>query len=148
MPRPTATITDVEAREESVRVARPRSDADHYAKHLGIEGVHASPDSGRAELLIDARHLNDLGRVHGGALFSLADAAIALAANATPREIAVVTVSQIQFLESVMSGDHLVATAEREFRRRRRSGYRVRIVRGDDLVALGASETLVIQQAA
>jgi acyl-CoA thioesterase len=146
MLNPNAAMTDFEARDESVALARPCSDADQYAKHLGIVGVHASPVSGRAELLIDARHLNDLGRVHGGALFSLADAAIALAANATPREIALVTVSQIQFLEAVMPGDHLVATAEREFRRRRRAGYRVRVMRGDDLVALGSGETLVIEQ--
>jgi acyl-CoA thioesterase len=137
-------MTDTGEREVSVRLARPCSDADQYAKHLGIVGVHADPMSARAELVIDTRHLNDLGRVHGGALFSLADAAIALAANATPPEIAFVTVSHIQFLEGVMRGEHLVATAEREFRRRRRSGYRVRIMRGEDLVALASGETIVI----
>jgi acyl-CoA thioesterase len=133
--------------DATVALAAPCSDADHYAKHLGIVGVHATPASGRAELALDARHLNAAGRVHGGALFSLADAAIALAANATPREIAVLTASHIQFLEAVMPGEHLVATAEREVRRRRRSVYRVRIMRGDDLVALGSGDTLVIEHA-
>jgi acyl-CoA thioesterase len=140
-------VTSTDVRDDSVTLAGPCSDADHYAKHLGIVGVHASASLGRAELAVDARHVNAAGRVHGGALFSLADAAIALAANATTREVAVVTASHIQFLEAVMPGEHLVATAEREFRRGRRSGYRVRIMRGDDMVALGSGETLVIDVA-
>ncbi|HEY2652918.1 MAG TPA: hotdog fold thioesterase [Solirubrobacteraceae bacterium] len=140
-------MPDLEARGARARLVGPCSDADEFAKHLGIVGLDANQMSGRTELIIDARHLNDLGRVHGGALFSLADAAIALAANATPTEIALVTVSHIQFLEAVMPGDHLVATAEREFRRRRRSGYRVRIMRGEELVALGTGETLAIERA-
>jgi len=137
---------DNDHREETVALARPCSDADNYAKHLGIVGVNTGPTSGRAELAIDSRHLNDLGRVHGGALFSLADAAIALAANAAPGEVAVVTVGQIQFVEAVGPDDHLVAIAEREFRRRRRAGYRVRVMRGDELVALGTGETIAIPQ--
>lgn len=122
----------------------PCSDADVYTRYLGIVGVAATPESGIAELALDERHLNATGRVHGGALFSLADAAVALAANATADEVAVVTVSNIQFLQAAMPGERLVATAKREFRRRRRAGYRVRITRGDDLVALASGETRLV----
>jgi hypothetical protein len=37
-----------------------------------------------------------------------------------------------------------VATAVREFRLRRRAGYRVRITCEDEIVAVGSGETLVI----
>jgi acyl-CoA thioesterase len=131
----------------AARPAAPCSDADLYAKHLGIVGLHASPGRGRAEVSLDGRHLNAAGRVHGGAVFSLADAAIALAANAAAPEVAVIIASHIQFLEAVMPGEHLVAAAECEFRRGRRSGYVVRVARADELVAVGHGETVDIAHA-
>jgi acyl-CoA thioesterase len=98
----------------------------------------------RAELELQERHLNDIGRAHGGVLFSLADAAVALAANAAPPERAVVTIGGIQFLRPAVSRERLVATAVRDFRLRRRAGYRVRIASGEEIVALVTAETLVI----
>jgi acyl-CoA thioesterase len=126
------------------QVGGPCSADDHYAALLGIVPLSASAGSARAELVVQERHLNDIGRIHGGALFSLADAAVALAANATDAERAVVTMGEIQFLRPAVSGERLVATAVREFRIRRRAGYRVRITSGQELVALATGETLVI----
>ena len=97
-------------------------------------------------MTLGEHHLNDIGRAHGGALFSLADAAVALTANATPGERAVVTASSIQFTRPAAHGDRLVATAVREFRLRRRAGYRVRITCGTSVVAVGSGETLVIDR--
>jgi acyl-CoA thioesterase len=125
-------------------IGGPCSADDHYAALLGIVALSASASSGRAELLVQERHLNDIGRVHGGALFSLADAAVALATNTMESERAVVTIGEIQFLRPAASGERLVATAVREFRLRRRAGYRVRITAGRELVALATGETLVI----
>jgi phenylacetic acid degradation protein PaaD len=137
-------MTPGEVETNDVLPGGPCSEADVYTRYLGIVGVAATPESGRAEMALDERHLNAVGRVHGGAIFSLADAAVALAANATADEVAVVTVSNIQYLQAAVPGERLVATAALEFRRRRRAGYRVRITRGNDLIALVSGETLVV----
>ncbi len=122
----------------------PCGQDDRYAAHLDIEPLSADAMTAQAAMTLGEHHLNDIGRAHGGALFSLADAAVALTANATPGERAVVTGSSIQFTRPAASGDRLVATAVREFRLRRRAGYRVRITCGEDVVAVGSGETLVI----
>jgi acyl-CoA thioesterase len=121
----------------------PCSAADRHAAALGIVRGSTACDSASAELVAAERHLNGDGVVHGGVLFSLADAAVALAANAVAGETALVTGAQIQFLETAHPGDHLVAVAQQEFRRGRRAGYRVRVERGNDLIAVGHGETLV-----
>ncbi len=122
----------------------PCGEDDRYAAHLGIEPLSADATTAQAVMTLGEQHLNDIGRAHGGALFSLADAAVALTANATPGERAVVTASSIQFTRPAAHGDRLVATAVREFRLRRRAGYRVRITCEDEIVAVGSGETLVI----
>jgi phenylacetic acid degradation protein PaaD len=122
----------------------PCGQDDRYAAHLGIQAISADATTAQAAMTLGEQHLNDIGRAHGGALFSLADAAVALTANATPGERAVVTGSSIQFTRPAAHGDRLVATAVREFRLRRRAGYRVRITCEDDVVAVGSGETLVI----
>ena len=58
-------------------------------------------DGGRAvfRLAPDPRHLNFLGSVHGGALFSLADSALGVASNSWGRVSVALTV-EIQFLSA------------------------------------------------
>ena len=117
---------------------------DRFASLLGIEALAADPAAAQAAMTLDEHHMNDIGRAHGGALFSLADAAVALAANADADEQAVVTIGQLQLVRAARHGERLVASAVREFRLRRRAGYRVRITSGDELVAVGTGETLVL----
>jgi acyl-CoA thioesterase len=117
---------------------------DRFASLLGIEALAADPAAAQAAMTLDEHHMNDIGRAHGGALFSLADAAVALAANADADEQAVVTIAQLQLVRAARRGERLVAAAVREFRLRRRAGYRVRITSGDKLVTVGTGETLVL----
>lgn len=119
--------------------AGPCSEADRFANDLGIVALHAQADHARAEMQVDSGHLNAAARAHGGAIFSLADAAVALAANTS--SVAVVSSCHLHFLEAANVGDHLLATAELEYRRGRRAGYRVRVTRGEELVAYGTSQT-------
>jgi acyl-CoA thioesterase len=125
-------------------VTGPCTVGDRFASLLGIEALAADPAAAQAAMTLDEHHMNDIGRAHGGALFSLADAAVALAANADADEQAVVTIAQLQLVRAARRGERLVAAAVREFRLRRRAGYRVRITSGDELVAVGTGETLVL----
>ena len=54
---------------------------DAYASYSGIELVDVGPGTARVRMKIDERHQNSHGTVHGGAIFTLADAAFALASN-------------------------------------------------------------------
>lgn len=54
---------------------------DRFAKHCGIELVEVSPGYAKVKMTIDTYHLNGVDMVHGGAIFTLADFAFAVAAN-------------------------------------------------------------------
>jgi acyl-CoA thioesterase len=54
---------------------------DGFAKLLGIELLEAENGRALARMLITAQHLNSHGTLHGGAIFSLADAVFAAASN-------------------------------------------------------------------
>jgi acyl-CoA thioesterase len=54
---------------------------DAFARHLGIELTGYGDGEATAQLTVEARHLNSAGFLHGGAIFSLADAAFSAAAN-------------------------------------------------------------------
>ena len=58
---------------------------DQVLKALGIEPVECRPGYARTRMALDGRQANSVGIAHGGALFSLADLALALAANAHGR---------------------------------------------------------------
>jgi len=57
-------------------------DRDAFGRLVGIQAVFIEP--GRARMRLDPgdQHRNGLGMVHGGALFTLADLALAAASNA------------------------------------------------------------------
>ena len=56
-------------------------DQDHFAKYIGIRLLEVSKGRATAELSIEGHHLNGLGLVHGGAIFTLADLVFAAASN-------------------------------------------------------------------
>jgi acyl-CoA thioesterase len=55
---------------------------DQFAELLGVQVLHRSFDEARCKLNIKDEHMNALGGVHGGVIFSLADIAFAMACNA------------------------------------------------------------------
>ena len=56
-------------------------DRDAFAKSLGIRLIEARPGYAKAAMDITQNHRNGAGIAHGGAIFSLADLAFAVAAN-------------------------------------------------------------------
>ena len=54
---------------------------DQFAKYVGIELMEASAGKAKVRLKIKEHHLNGVNLVHGGAIFSLADFAFAVASN-------------------------------------------------------------------
>jgi len=54
---------------------------DAFARYLGVEMLTYGDGRAAARLEVKAHHLNSAGCLHGGAVFSLADAAFSAAAN-------------------------------------------------------------------
>ena len=67
----------------------PLSSADRFARGLGLRLVALEQGRAVVELATRPDHCSDLGKVHGGVLFSLADAALAAASNSRTGEMAV-----------------------------------------------------------
>lgn len=107
---------------------------DRYAGMLGVELTGTDPI--QVSMTIGPQHLNFLGVTHGGAMFSLADCAFALASNAAgARAVAIDT--HLVLTGGSKEGDVLVATAEETTRGRKLGTYRIVVERsGERIVGL------------
>lgn len=108
--------------------------ADPYAALLGIELRREDPIE--VAMAIRADHQNFLSVTHGGAMFSLADCAFALASNrAGDRAVAIDT--HLVLTGGSSEGDVLTAIAEETTRGRTLATYRIVVRRnGDRIVGL------------
>ena len=97
---------------------------DPYCGLLGIELTTLEPGLAETELEITDAHRNFHGIPHGGATYSLADAAFAAASNAEGTD-AFALETNISYLEAVDVGATLIARAERTHERGRTGEYEV-----------------------
>jgi acyl-CoA thioesterase len=116
--------------DPSLEVNRARLEAlfrsDGWVGTLGAELVEWGGGRAVFRLRPEVRHGNFVGTTHGGALFSLADAAIGVASNSWGR-VAVLLTAESQFLSAPQPGEVLVARAEERSRTRRTAAYAVDI---------------------
>ncbi len=103
---------------------RERVAADPYCDVLGIEVTDLAPGEARTELTVTDELVNFHGTPHGGAIYSLADAAFAAASNSHGRT-AVALETNISYLEAVAVGETLTATAEETHAAGRTAEYEV-----------------------
>ena len=98
--------------QEEIVVDRVREyfQRDELAKTLGIELLEVAPGRAVARMRLEKRHTNSLGIAHGGALFSLADFAFAVACNSHGR-LSVAVNCSISFISAAHEG---IVTAEAE----------------------------------
>ncbi|MCS6965129.1 hydroxyphenylacetyl-CoA thioesterase PaaI [Thermoflexus sp.] len=107
---------------------------DPFMTTLGMEGEILSPGRARTRGIVRPEHLNLHGTAHGGFVYTLADAAFALASNSHGvRAVALST--HMEYLRPVQAGDSLEAIAEEIHRGSRTALYRVEVRRGEELVA-------------
>jgi len=76
---------------------------DRLAEYLGIELVEVSLGKAVAKMDVKDEHLNGINTVHGGAIFTLADFAFAVAANSHGRITVAINVS-ISFMKAATNG--------------------------------------------
>ncbi len=83
---------------------------DKFATGAGCEIVECAPGFAKAQMKISGAHSNGMGAVMGGAIFTLADFALAVASN-IDEEPSVSVSNTIEFCSSC-KGDTLIATAK------------------------------------
>jgi acyl-CoA thioesterase len=83
---------------------------DRLAALLGMELLEIMPGRASVRLVLDERHLNGAGIVHGGVIFSLADVAFAAASNAHGT-LALAIGVHIAFVKAAHAGEVLTAAA-------------------------------------
>lgn len=118
------------AQQQAEAVGHWMAEADRFARGLGIRLVTVAP--GRCEVAMpvtEAMH-NGVGTTHGGATFTLADFAFAVAANSHGRT-AVALSTQMSYPAASRAGDTLTAVAAEESLGGRTGLYRVEVRRGD-----------------
>jgi acyl-CoA thioesterase len=108
---------------------------DRYAELSGIEIVEVGEGRAKARLTVSERHLNGVDLVHGGAIFTLADLAFAVASN-SHGTVAVAINASVSFLKAARSGT-LQAEAVEVSRNPRLGSYTVTVTDdAGDIVAI------------
>ncbi len=108
---------------------------DQFASGAGVELIEVRPGYARANMTVTTAHLNAGGRTQGGAVFTLADLAIAAAANAHGR-IAFSTSSNISYFLGSGPGEVLKAEAFELYLHHRMTFYRCDVFNEkDELIA-------------
>ena len=102
---------------------------DSYARHTGIELLEIGPGTARVRMEIREMHENSHGTVHGGAIYTLADAAFALASNSHGIPAAAINAS-ISYMKSARGGS-LYAEAREFALNPKLATYTVDVTNGD-----------------
>jgi acyl-CoA thioesterase len=108
---------------------------DRFADLAGIEILEIKKGWSRVKMNITEKHLNGVGIVHGGAIFTLADLAFAAAAK-SHGNVSVGINASISYMKAG-KGKILMAEAQEVSRNPRLSSYMVRVTdEEDDLIAI------------
>ncbi len=109
---------------------------DMVAVNYGMKNEEIRPGYARVSMKVTKNMLNAVKIVHGGAIFSLADYAFALASN-SHGQVAVAMSCQISYVSPAQEGDLLIAEAKEVSRGKRTGLYQVEVRRNAEaLVAL------------
>ena len=84
---------------------------DRFATNAGISIVEARPGYAKVEMTVQDSHLNGANVLHGGAIFTMADFAFAIASNSHGR-VALSINASINFVKAVKVGTKVSATAK------------------------------------
>ena len=115
---------------------KQRSLAEPFAKLLGMEAVEVTQGKAIVKMANRPEHLNLLGAIHGGAVFSLIDEAFQLACNAYGTLAVALNVS-INYVTASKPGAVLIAKAQEIYMTKRTTTYtcEVREAGSDKLIA-------------
>jgi len=100
--------------------------ADRYAEHLGAALIDIRPGWAKVAMKLDESHLNFMGMIHGGVMFSLADVAFGAAANSFGSKAMALSVG-IDFLAAPKTVGEMTAEVELVQRAGKMGFYRMKV---------------------
>ncbi|HJQ19664.1 MAG TPA: hydroxyphenylacetyl-CoA thioesterase PaaI [Gemmatimonadaceae bacterium] len=115
------------------RVVRAMIARDEFSRWLGIEVIEIAPQRSTVRMTVRQEMVNGFGVSHGGIVYSLADSALAFAAN-TNGNVTVAIENSISYPQPVNVNDQLTAVAEEESFTNRLGYYRVSVRNQNDLL--------------
>jgi len=116
--------------------------SDSFSNILGIEVEEVKDGYARVVGKVRKEFTNFHGTAHGAFIFSIADSALALAANYDTKRVAVTI--KIDYLKPAFVDDILVGEAER-VHGKRVVFYDLKVRRGEELIAKGSAITFKTQ---
>lgn len=108
-------------------------DSDKFSQWLGIKLLSIEQGKVKLSMRVKAEMLNGFDILHGGIFFSLADSALAFAAN-TYNKLSVALDAHIQFPASAREGDLLFAEAKENHSGNKTGMYTVKITKEDGTI--------------
>jgi len=115
----------------AVKVVEKMMAEDAFSQWLGIEVADIKPGFAKLEMKVRPEMVNGFNVTHGGIAFSLADSALAFAANSYGK-VALALENNISFTKKVMPGDYLTAKTEELSRGRRIAVYNISVTNQDE----------------
>jgi acyl-CoA thioesterase len=112
--------------ELAERVVAGMMARDAFSQWLGISVVRGAPDASTIRMTVRSEMVNGFGVAHGGIAYSLADSALAFAAN-THGRVTVAIDNGITYPAAVLVGDELTAVAELESSTKKLGFFGVRV---------------------
>lgn len=106
---------------------------DPYAAQLGAELVDIKPGWARVAMRLDEGHLNFMGMIHGGVMFSLADVAFGAAANSFGSKAMALSVG-IDFLAAPKIVGEMTAEVELVQRAGKMGFYRMKVMDAEEVI--------------
>lgn len=103
---------------------------DRLGRLMGIELVEVREGYAETRMKIGPEHLNAANVTHGGAVFTVADIALAAAANSYGN-VTLLTNGNITVFHGTKEGDTLTACAEEISKSRKLAHYRVTVSNGE-----------------
>ncbi|HMC55932.1 MAG TPA: hydroxyphenylacetyl-CoA thioesterase PaaI [Gemmatimonadaceae bacterium] len=121
------------AQELAERVVRGMLERDEFSRWLGVDVLETAPGRSTVRMTVRPEMVNGFGVSHGGIVYSLADSALAFAAN-TNGNVTVAIENSISYPQPVRIDDTLTAVAEEESFTNRLGYYRVSVRNQNELL--------------
>jgi acyl-CoA thioesterase len=131
MSREAPAVSD--ERQLAERVVRGMFAKDAFSQWLGVEVLEMAPRRSTVRMRIREDMVNGFGVSHGGVVYSLADSALAFAAN-THGSVTVAIENSIGYPNPVHVGDEITAVASEESFGNRVGYYRVTVTNQNEAV--------------
>jgi len=109
------------------------SSNDKFAKANGMKIEEIDDGYAKTSMRVEETHLNGASVCHGGAIFSLADYAFAIASNSYG-QLALGINTSISFLNSAKKGETLYATTKEIDKNHKLASYTITITNEEDKV--------------